>query len=81
MEALPGALRARATSLSSLVWNIGWATSAATAGALIARFGYDVPFYVTAGLYLVAAVTFYLRFRRVKEPARASVSEVLVESS
>jgi len=67
MEALPPALRARSTSLNSLVWYAGWATSAMLAGALIARFGYEVPFYITAGLYLVASVTFYLRFRGTPE--------------
>ena len=67
MEALPGSLRARSASLNSLVWNAGWATSAIAAGAIIARFGYEVPFYITAGLYLTASVTFYLRFRGTRE--------------
>lgn len=63
MEALPAELRARSTSLNNLVWNIGWAVSATLAGTVIERFGYAVPFYVTAVLYGVAAVTFYRAFR------------------
>lgn len=63
METLPAELRARASSLTNMVWNIGWATSATFAGVLIQRFGYDVPFYVTAALYATAAVTFYTAFR------------------
>jgi MFS family permease len=67
MEALPPALRARATSFINLVWNIGWATSATFAGALIQGFGYAVPFYVTATLYLSASTWFYLSFRGTRE--------------
>ena len=64
METLPAGLRARSTSINNLVWNIGWAVSATLAGWIIERFGYAVPFYITAALYAVATVYFYLAFRR-----------------
>jgi MFS family permease len=67
MEALPPALRARSASFTNLVWNIGWAVSATLAGVVIQRFGYAVPFYVTAVLYLTAALWFYRAFRVVPE--------------
>ncbi|HYM80535.1 MAG TPA: MFS transporter [Candidatus Limnocylindria bacterium] len=67
MEVLPASLRARATSLMNLVWNIGWAASATLSGAVIQRFGYAVPFYATAVLYAIAATYFYLSFRRYPE--------------
>ena len=67
MEVLPPELRARSTSLNNMLWNLGWAVSATLAGAIIARFGYDVPFYMTAALYLTAALTFYHAFRGTKE--------------
>jgi predicted MFS family arabinose efflux permease len=67
MEALPSGLRARATSIINLVWNVGWAVSATLAGLIIQRFGYAVPFYFTAMLYATAATTFYLAFRRTAE--------------
>jgi predicted MFS family arabinose efflux permease len=71
MEALPPSLRARSTSLITLVWNVGWAVSATLSGVIIQRFGYHVPFYITAMLYGLAATTFYLSFRhtRVGSPA------------
>ena len=75
MEALPAGLRARATSIMNLVWNVGWAISATLAGLIIQHFGYAVPFYVTALLYATAATTFYFAFRRTAEigdPPRAS---------
>lgn len=67
METLPPSLRARATSFINLVWNIGWATSATFAGTLIEHFGYAVPFYVTATLYLSASTWFFLSFRGTRE--------------
>lgn len=76
METLPPGLRARSSSLNNLVWNVGWALSSSAAGLVIQRFGYAVPFYMTAALYATAASTFYLAFRNVKEgPAPVRVSE------
>ena len=76
MEALPSGLRARATSVMNLVWNVGWAVSATLAGLIIQHFGYAVPFYLTAVLYATAAITFYLAFRRTAEiPASPRLSE------
>jgi MFS family permease len=67
MEVLPHGLRARSTSLNNMVWNLGWALSATMAGTVIERFGYAVPFYLTAALYLIAALTFYRAFRGTRE--------------
>lgn len=67
MEALAPALRAPATSLNNLLWNVGWSVSATLAGWVILEFGYAVPFYVTAVLYGVAALYFYLVFRHTPE--------------
>lgn len=69
METLPPALRARSTSLGNLVWNIGWAASATLAGVVIQHLGYAVPFYITAALYFLAAVTFYAAYRGRPAPA------------
>src|SRR5262249_12255117 len=68
MDVLPPELRARSSSLVNLLWNVGWAISATLAGAILERFGYSVPFYCTAGLYLTAAVTFYRAFRGYVAP-------------
>ena len=76
MEALPLSLRARSTSLNNMVWNGGWAVSATLSGVIIQRFGYDVPFYITATLYAIAATTFYLSFRgMVTEVGSQQISE------
>jgi MFS family permease len=72
MEVLPPALRAPATSLNHLLWNIGWSASATLAGWVILEFGYAVPFYVTAVLYAGAAVYFFLSFSRTRETGTAA---------
>ncbi|HEY2956160.1 MAG TPA: MFS transporter [Candidatus Eisenbacteria bacterium] len=76
MEALPSGLRARATSVINLLWNVGWAVSATLAGLIIQHFGFAVPFYMTATLYAAAATTFWFAFRRTPEtPAEPRISE------
>lgn len=70
MDTLPPALRARTTSINNTVWNVGWAVSAGAAGLVIERFGYAMPFYVTAFLYATATIYLYASFRNVK-PATA----------
>lgn len=67
MEVLPPALRARATSLNNLLWNLGWAASATATGAVSAAWGPAAPFQVTAALYLVAALSFLVAFRGTPE--------------
>ena len=62
METLPPALRARSTSIANMVWNLGWAVSATMAGLIIERFGFAMPFYMTATLYAIAALTFLRAF-------------------
>jgi MFS family permease len=66
MEVLPPGLRARSSSLNNMVWNLGWAASSSLAGTVIERFGYAAPFYMTATLYLVAALLFYRAFRHAR---------------
>ncbi len=73
MEVLPQELRARSTSLNNMLWNLGWAVSATMAGVIIERFGYAVPFYLTATLYLTAALTFYRAFRGTHESSSAEL--------
>ena len=45
-----------------MVWNLGWAVSATMAGLIIERFGFAMPFYMTATLYAIAALTFLRAF-------------------
>jgi len=68
MGSLPSGLHARASSVITLVWNIGWAASAAGAGLLIQRWGFAMPFFLAAGLYAAASITLFLSFRSVPQP-------------
>ena len=45
---------------------------------MIQRFGYAVPFYITAVLYVTASLSFYLRFRgTVETRAEPAVAEAV----
>lgn len=63
MEVVPPGLRARSTAVNNAVWYLGWAACAGVAGWVMARFGYEYPYYATAALYGAAAVLFYRMFR------------------
>jgi MFS family permease len=74
MEALPPGMRARSSSVNNLLWNLGWAASAGSAGLLIQRWGYSLPFFLTAALYATASIGFYLHFRDL--PSRENESRI-----
>jgi MFS family permease len=63
MEAVAPPLRARTAALTNTVWHLGWAASASLAGWIIARYGYEYPYYLTAALYGTATVLFYRMFK------------------
>jgi len=76
MEAVPPDLRARTTALTNMVWQLGWAASASLSGWIMARYGYDYPYYLTA-LFYGAAATFLYRSFRNTPAAGAGVVERL----
>jgi len=80
MESLPLHLRARATSMLNLLWNVGWAVSATLAGGIIQNFGYAVPFTVTGALYLAATGSFWLSFRHMREEGTPAPEALTVEA-
>jgi MFS family permease len=65
MEALPQRVRATANSLTSMSWNLAWALSTAFSGWMMQRYGYAVPYYLTAFCYAVSSVSYYLFFARM----------------
>jgi len=72
MEVVPPALRARATAVNNAVWFLGWAASASVAGWIMARYGYEYPYYMTAALYGAASILFYRMFRGATVKARGA---------
>jgi MFS family permease len=76
MEALPRRVRATANSLTSMSWNLAWALSTAFSGWMMQRYGYAVPYYLTAFCYLVSSVSYYLFFSKADaEMAKIKTSE------
>ena len=63
MELVPADLRARTAGFTNMLWQLGWAGSATLAGWIMARYGYDYPYYLTAALYGAAAILLFRMFR------------------
>jgi MFS family permease len=66
MELIPAGRRAFANSLNSLSWNLAWAGTTAISGELMERINYAIPYYITAGFYLISTVLFYIFFWRAE---------------
>ena len=67
MEALPPGMRATANSVTAMAWNLAWALSTAFSGWMMQRYGYSVPYYLTAFCYAFSAVCYYLFFVKVEK--------------
>lgn len=72
METVPQRLRATANSVTSMSWNLTWAASTAAAGFMVQRYGYAMPYYLTAACYAISAASYYLFFRRMERPGAAA---------
>jgi MFS family permease len=70
MELIPAALRARAQAIDNMCWYVGWAMSSLISGQIMARFGFEWPYYLTALCYGVLTILFWWFFR-APQPARA----------
>lgn len=73
MEVIPRRLRATANSLTAMSWNLSWAGSTAASGFIMQRYGYSVPYYLTAACYAVSAISYYLFFRGTERTTRPAV--------
>ncbi|MDQ7798093.1 MAG: MFS transporter [Candidatus Edwardsbacteria bacterium] len=69
MEIVPDDARATVNSIATMAWNLSWTFSTAFSGWAMQRYGYAMPYYLTAGCYAVSAVSFYLLYNK-KEPGR-----------
>jgi MFS family permease len=67
MEVLSQKMRATANSVTAMAWNLSWALSTALSGWMMQRYGYSVPYYLTAFCYAVSAVSYYLFFVKVEK--------------
>lgn len=73
MEIVPEDQRAVTNSLRTFAWNASWMVSTAAGGRLIEHHGFTPGMFVTMGLYLAAAATFWSFFRGTAVAAPAAV--------
>jgi len=66
MEVVATEERAVLSSLRGMAWNLGWAGGSVVGGVMIERFGYTMPFLITACLYLASALMYVLFFSQME---------------
>lgn len=62
MEIVPANMRARASAIDSMSWNMTWALAMFFSGGIIKNWGYDTSLYIAIGCYLISAISYYVFF-------------------
>lgn len=75
MEVLEPSERATVSSILNMTWNLGWGISARLAGYIMSTYSYSLPYFFTAVLYTLSAVTFYRFFAAREQELTASVAD------
>jgi MFS family permease len=79
MELVEDGQRATVSSLTSMAWYMCMSISAYLSGIMMAGSSYALPFMVTCGAYLCAALLYYLFFSRVeKEAGTAPLPRIVI---
>jgi MFS family permease len=80
MEIVPENLRARASAIDSMSWNLAWAIAMFFSGGLIRERGYDFSLIIAIVCYLSSAICYYHFFspwERTKRLKKSSVNRVI----
>jgi len=70
MEIMEPHLRGTTSSLMRIADSLARALSSVCAGWIMARWGYDLPYVLTAALYMAASLIYYRQFQHFDAPAR-----------
>lgn len=71
MEIIPDRLRARASALDSMAWNMAWALAMFFSGGIIKDYGYDVSLIVAFCCYMASALIYlhlFLPWQKMRNP-------------
>ncbi len=73
MELTEPSQRTKVLAMCTLLWDLGWSAGSLCGGQLMQHVSYELPYWVTAGFYAVASVSFYwfLRWHKDAEHAAA----------
>ncbi len=77
MEIIDASRRGKMSSLMRISDNVSRSISAAVAGIMMAKLGYEVPYFFTAALYLLASLVYWKAFRK-KEKAEGGFASMTV---
>jgi len=75
MEILEPSERATVSSILGMTWNLGWGISARLAGHIMKTYSYSLPYFFTAILYTISAITFYRFFANREQELTAMVAD------
>jgi len=75
MEVLEPSERATVSSILGMTWNLGWGISARLAGHIMKTYSYSLPYFFTAVLYTISAITFYRFFANREQELTATVAD------
>lgn len=75
MEVLEPSERATVSSIIGMTWNLGWGISARLAGYIMRTHSYSLPYFFTAVLYTLSALTFYRFFASREQELTAAVAD------
>ncbi len=67
MEIIDASRRGKMSSLMRISDNVSRSFSAAVAGVMMSRLGYEVPYFFTATLYLIASYVYWRAFRTAEQ--------------
>lgn len=67
MELTEPARRTRVLAMCTLLWDLGWSAGSYCGGQMMQHVSYELPYWVTAGFYAVASVSFYWFLRWHKD--------------
>ncbi|MBY0124204.1 MFS transporter [Bacillus sp. S/N-304-OC-R1] len=76
MSKVDDSMKGLANSINQMVFNVGWATMGPVSTGIVIKYGaywgYALVFSITASLYLIGSVYFYLVFRNHNKTKRAA---------
>ncbi|RKX25472.1 MAG: hypothetical protein DRP46_11935 [Candidatus Zixiibacteriota bacterium] len=80
MEMVDKSEQAFVNALFMFGWNSSWMISTVIGGRLIEAHGYTLPLMITAGLYLLSSILYYIFFRSSERKTDTGYAVILADN-
>ncbi len=74
MEIVPAGMRARASAIDSMSWNMAWAFAMFFSGGIIKDWGYDSSIFIAIACFLVSAISYHFFFTPWEKSRKAATA-------